>query len=118
MYDTNLIPTSKRSKEEVRAIGRKGGRASGRARKEKRLLREALLAGLTAKIKVDGKTCQYMDQVAASIINEAIGGKNVVGAFNSIRDTIGEKPTEKTETNVSGDFVFSWAPKRKTKTKE
>ena len=33
--EENLIPTNKRSKSEVREIGRKGGIASGKARREK-----------------------------------------------------------------------------------
>lgn len=33
--EENLIPTNKRSKSEVREIGRKGGIASGRARRER-----------------------------------------------------------------------------------
>lgn len=36
----NLIPTSERSKDEVRKIGRKGGKASGEARRKKKELRE------------------------------------------------------------------------------
>lgn len=38
----NLIPTNKRSKEEAREIGRKGGIASGRKRRERRQMREEL----------------------------------------------------------------------------
>ena len=44
----NLIPNSERSPNEVRENGRKGGIASGVARRKKRDLREACLARVTA----------------------------------------------------------------------
>ncbi len=53
----NLIPTSQRSKDEARELGRKGGIASGKARKEKALLSEmygSMLAG-TFNVEIDGK---------------------------------------------------------------
>lgn len=39
--ERNLIPMEKRSPEEAREMGRKGGRASGEARRRKKSLREA-----------------------------------------------------------------------------
>ena len=39
--EQNLIPFSERSKEEAREYGRKGGQASGAARRRKRSLKEA-----------------------------------------------------------------------------
>lgn len=36
----NLIPTNRRSKDEVREIGRKGGKASGKSRREKKSMKE------------------------------------------------------------------------------
>lgn len=41
MNDENLIPIANRSPEEVRAMGKKGGIASGVARRRKRALKEA-----------------------------------------------------------------------------
>ena len=41
MNDENLIPIANRSPEEVRAMGKKGGIASGAARRRKRALKEA-----------------------------------------------------------------------------
>lgn len=38
----NLIPMNKRSKEEVKAIQRKGGINSGKSRREKKTLKEIL----------------------------------------------------------------------------
>lgn len=45
----NLIPTNRRSKEEARELGRKGGIASGEARREKRAMRELLEMALEKK---------------------------------------------------------------------
>lgn len=41
MNDENLIPIANRSPEEIRAMGKKGGIASGVARRRKRALKEA-----------------------------------------------------------------------------
>ena len=41
MNDENLIPIANRSPEEVRAMGKKGGIASGVTRRRKRALKEA-----------------------------------------------------------------------------
>ena len=46
MNDENLIPTSKRSKSEARALGKKGGIASGQARRKKADLRKAMQEAL------------------------------------------------------------------------
>lgn len=47
--EENLIPTNRRSKEEARELGRKGGIASGKARREQRAMRELLEIALSAK---------------------------------------------------------------------
>ena len=47
--EDNLIPTNRRSKDEARELGRKGGIASGEARREKRAMRELLEIALAAK---------------------------------------------------------------------
>lgn len=49
MNEKNLKPI--RSKSEAREKGKKGGRNSGRARREKKTVRDALLAVLDRKIK-------------------------------------------------------------------
>lgn len=42
MNESNLIPNTERSPEELREMGRKGGIASGKARRKKRDLREMM----------------------------------------------------------------------------
>ena len=91
----NLRPVS--SKEEARERGRKGGLASGEARRKRRTLKEELLLMLS-----DGDIQQ---KISLALINEAINGNNagsVTKAFEVIRDTIGERPVERSEHTIVG----------------
>lgn len=49
--NNNLIPQSERTKEEQREIARKGGIASGKARRRKKLIREQLELLLSLPLK-------------------------------------------------------------------
>lgn len=55
MNDNNLIPNSQRSPEEVRENGRKGGIASGKARREKRTIQKILTEYLETNVKKDAQ---------------------------------------------------------------
>ena len=86
----NLRPVS--STEEARERCRKGGLASGEARRKRKILKEELLLMLS-----DG---DIQEKVSIALINEAINGNNagsVTKAFEVIRDTIGERPVEKVQ---------------------
>ena len=86
----NLLPVS--SKDEARERGRKGGLASGDARRKRKTLKEELLLMLS-----DG---DIQEKISLALINEAIKGNNagsVTKAFEVIRDTIGERPVEKVQ---------------------
>ena len=86
----NLRPVS--STEEARERGRKGGLASGKARRKRKTLKEELLLMLS-----DG---DIQEKISIALINEAINGNNagsVTKAFEVIRDTIGERPVEKVQ---------------------
>ena len=86
----NLRPVS--STEEARERGRKGGLASGKARRKRKTLKEELLLMLS-----DG---DIQEKISLALINEAINGNNagsVTKAFEVIRDTIGERPVEKVQ---------------------
>ena len=87
MNNQNLIPMTERTKNEQREITKKGGIASGKARREKKQLKEELLFLLN--------TDNTASKISVALINEAIKGN--VRAFEVIRDTIGEKPTDKQE---------------------
>lgn len=83
----NLIPLNKRTKEEQKAITTAGGKASGEARRARKTLKEELLLLLS-----EGDTQQ---NVSVALIQKALDGDTK--AFEVLRDTIGEKPTEKVE---------------------
>jgi len=112
MNKSNLIPNSERSPEEVRENGRKGGIASGKARRRKKLIKEQLelllslpLKDENAKMKLKqlGIDADNLDNQMAMIIaiwNKALKGD--VQAFNSIRDTVGEKPKDVIE-NINNE---------------
>ena len=88
----NLRPQNTRSKAEQRAISAMGGRASGEARRRRKTLREELLLLLD-----DGNT---REAVSAALIRSAKKGS--VKAFEVLRDTIGERPVERSAPTIVG----------------
>lgn len=91
--EQNLKPV--RTKKEARERGKAGGIKSGKIRAQRKTLRDELLTLL--ETKVEDKTIQ--EEISFSLIQEALGGN--VKAFETIRDTIGEKPQNK--LNISGE---------------
>lgn len=86
----NLIPMSERTKDEVRKIARKGGINSGKARRARKTFKEELILLLE-----QGDT---QEKISLAMIKNALRGDNK--AFEVIRDTVGEKPTDKQEVKV------------------
>ena len=95
MNEENLIPFNERTVEEQREIARKGGIKSGEARREKKLFREA----------IEKKLGQSLDSMVDAMINQAKNGN--VQAITFLRDTIGEKPTDKVEAEVNTDVTIN-----------
>lgn len=93
MNEDNLIPNSERSPEELREMGRKGGIASGEARRRKKTLKEELIALL--------ETNDNNNKISLAILQKALNGD--IQAFTTIRDTIGEKPVDKVEADINSD---------------
>jgi len=97
----NLIPSTKLSKEEARKRSSNGGKKSGEVRRARKTLREELLALLS-----DGDT---QSKMSLALIEEALSGNkagSVTKAFETIRDTIGEKPADKIiVAEVSQDII-------------
>lgn len=88
------VPTS----EEAREMGRKGGLKSAEMRKKRKTLKEELLVLLS-----DGDT---QNRVSVALIQSALEGN--VKAFETLRDTIGEKPVEKVEqVNIDMEYEQS-----------
>lgn len=115
MNEENLIPFNERTEEEQREIARKGGIASGEARRRKREIKDSLdlLLSLPFKIKANNADTireqlnnlgvpedeidNQMAMAFSMFINSVGTGKNAVSAATFIRDTLGEKPKEKVE---------------------
>ena len=89
MNQENLISFKERTEEEQREIAKQGGIASGKARREKKLFKEA----------IEKKLGKSLDSMVEAMIAQAQNGN--VQAITFLRDTIGEKPTDKVEGNIS-----------------
>lgn len=116
---SNLIPNSERTPEELREITRKGGIASGESRRRKRSIKDTLDILLSQPFNFKNKDCKTIkkqleamgidtndidNQMAMSYAMFMVamsGGKGAVAAFNSIRDTLGERPIEETNQNIN-----------------
>ena len=92
--EENLKPfTSDQSREEAKKNGRKGGIASGKARREKKLLKDYLQELLDKKkIKIDGKEVDGATAITLKLIQQAMKGN--VKAYTTIRDTLGQAPVQ------------------------
>ena len=88
--------TSPRSTEEARERGRKGGVASGQARREKRALREYL----EARLEIKSGDMIAAEAITVALVDKALSGD--VRAYETIRDTLGQNPKQVVETEVSG----------------
>lgn len=88
----NLKPMNKRTKSEQREIAQKAGIKSGEVRRARKTLKEELLLLLES-----GDNQQKM---SVALFQKALKGD--IKAFEVIRDTIGEKPTDKQE--ITGDI--------------
>ena len=92
----NAEATEFRAGEQQVEIARQGGIASGKARKAKKSLREAMQvlmdADLTGK---DGKTMTGTEAMAAKAFQAALKGD--WKAWELVRDTAGQKPVDKVQ---------------------
>lgn len=97
--EKNLIPQAHVLTLEEQSAG---GKASVEARRRRRTLKEELL------LMLEDESVQQ--SVAAALIREATEGNNagsVRGAFETIRDTIGEKMPDKMEVKNDVDITAS-----------
>lgn len=115
--ESNLNPV--RTKEEARERGRNGGIASGKARREKKLMRETLDILLSMPLKngkganveeiksfaaLKGKNITVQDAVMLAQIQKALKGDTTAAAF--VRDTSGQKPVETHEVDMNLPVFF------------
>lgn len=110
--EENLRPMSERTKEEQREIAKKGGKASGEARRRKRDLKKAFEALLEKNYKdAKGNEISGAEALAMKQFEKALNGDTK--AFETIRDTAGQKPVDKIE-QLSTDIVIDLGKKDDT----
>lgn len=86
--------------EDAREKGRRGGKRSGEVRKARKTLKQELLDLLQATTRdSDGKMRTRQEKISLALILKAQRGD--VRAYESIRDTIGEKQKEQVDFAVS-----------------
>lgn len=107
----NLVPNSERTPEERRRNASKAGKASAEARRGKKNLQELLNVLLSAPatpemvararaLGIDAKDAGTLyDAMNVAIIEQALAGNGY--AYQLIRDSAGDRPTEKVEQSVS-----------------
>lgn len=114
----NLVPLSARDPQERREIARKGGLASGAARRRKRTFGQVFAALLPRVVALDGLDeiarlaeglgpVTAQEAIALALICKAMKGDTP--AFNAIRDTLGEKPGQKVEGALEGRITLALA---------
>lgn len=100
-HENLRVPTS----EQAREYGRKGGLRSAEKRKERKRLQDIVRTMLAADSK-DDPDVTVGEALVASMIENALAGD--VKAFVALRDTAGDKPTERTRTEHTGGITFGW----------
>ena len=100
--EQNLIPFTERSESEVRKLNSKGGVNSGEARRRKRDIRLALEALLEKDITDrHGNVMSTAEAIAIKQIEKALKGDTK--AFEVVRDSAGQKPSDKLDVTVNDD---------------
>lgn len=94
----NLIPFDKLTEEEQKAIRSAGGKASGKARRKKKELKKLLEIALSQPMQGNPDEDNYTG-ITTALIAKALAGDTK--AYEVIRDTIGQKPVEKIEADLS-----------------
>jgi hypothetical protein len=81
------------STSEARERGKKGGQNSGKARRDKKILKDCLEILMEKKMEIDGRPITGFEALALSAFEKALAGD--VKAMTFVRDTLGQKPVEK-----------------------
>lgn len=97
------MPVYAHTSEEAKANGRKGGIASGKARRDRKTLKQELITLL--------ETGETQKKISLALIQQALEGNTK--AFEVIRDSIGEKPKDQIEQQQEivvkmGDKLSEW----------
>ena len=107
------------SKEEAKKRGRAGGIASGKARREKKAMRETLDILLSMPMKdgaaadvesiqsfasIKGKNISVQEAILIAQVQKAMKGDTKAAEY--VRDTIGQKPGENVEMTMNLPVFF------------
>lgn len=91
--------TSDQSREEAAKNGRKGGIASGAARRRRKAFSEAFDLLLEKKYSdTNGNEMQGVDIIAMKVFKQAMNGD--LKAMQILRDTVGEMPVQRMEIDT------------------
>ena len=122
----NLIPFDERTENEQREIARKGGKASGVARREKKALKTTLEALLTMPIKdgkledvdkikslasLENKNISVQEAIVLKALQRALNGD--IKAFKAIADIMNQG-TGESDTAEPDGFIESIEEAAKT----
>lgn len=92
----NLIPITKKT---ARELGRRGAEKSNEVQRKAKTFAEELRLLLEVEIANNkGQMVTTRKAISTALIKKALQGDK--GAYEQIRDTVGEKPTEKVEQMV------------------
>lgn len=117
----NLKPKKTLTKEEAKKMGSKGGKASVKARRERKAMKEQLeillklplknekLKNQIAELGIDTKEIDNQMAMTIAIYQEAMKGNTK--AYEIIRDTIGERPVEQVQ-NLNPPVITIERPKK------
>lgn len=116
----NLIPQSERAKDEQREIAKMGGIASGKARREKKAMKDTLTALLSMPLRsgkesdiesiknlaaVKGKNITVQEAIMLAQIQKAMKGDTRAAEF--IRDSSGNKLKDSVEVSGAVNNPFA-----------
>lgn len=117
MAKSDLIPV--KDSEEARKRGRNGGIASGKTRREKKMMRETLEMLLTMPLNnkkmvdvdsirslaaLKGKNVSVQEAMMMAQVMKAIKGDTKAAEY--VRDTIGQKPVDNVEMSHELPVIF------------
>lgn len=103
MNEQNLKPNSERTPSERKQLASKAGKASGRARREKRTMKQLLEIALSLMVtNKKGETASRKEVIAIQLVNRAASGD--LKAIDLLTKLIGEQIVrQETEVTVKKD---------------
>lgn len=105
--EKNLKPFDKRTESERREIAKKGGKASGEARRERKAMRELMQSTLDTNIKAGDEMIPAREAMLLKLMQSALEGD--LASVKYIIELIGEAPSQKVEvTGKDGKDLYKY----------